>query len=76
MALSLSKLMMEKQVPKEVKKVMKKNDFEFWKRKGSGHILWKHKVTGKCLVTSATPSNKKCIMHIKCDIRKLIGVVA
>ena len=66
--------MMENEMPKDLKKLMKKNNFELMKQ--NGHLHWKHKKSGLKLVTSTTPSNQKAIMHIRMDIRKLLGAVA
>ena len=58
---------------KELKKLMKKNDFEVIRNKK--HIVWKHKENGALVTTSSTPSNKNAIKMIMKDIRKEVGVV-
>ena len=59
-------------MPKELKKLMKKNHFSIIRQKK--HIVWSHNVTGALVTTSSTPSNQNAIRMIMKDIKKEVGV--
>jgi hypothetical protein len=61
----------EIEMPKELKKLMKKNHFEVIRM--NKHIVWQHKTGGK-VTTSATPSCKNAIRNIMKDIKNVAGV--
>ena len=60
-------------MPKDLKKLMKKNDFVVTRM--NKHIVWKHKETGAIVTTSKTPSCKFALKNIMKDIKKEVGVV-
>ena len=57
---------------KELKKLMKKNDFQLIRQKN--HLVWEHKNIGCKVTTSVTPSCKFAIRNIMKDIKKEVGV--
>jgi len=59
-------------MPKELKKLMKKNDFVIARMKN--HLIWKH-VTGAIVVTPKTPSDVRALKNIRRDIKRTVGVV-
>lgn len=60
-------------MPKEVKKLMKKNHFEIIRMKN--HIVWQHTKLGVKVTTSKSPSCKNAIRNIMKDIKLMTGVV-
>lgn len=63
---------MEIDMPKELKKLMKNNDFIVHRAKN--HIIWRHR-SGARVVTPASPSDWRSLKNIKRDIKKEVGVV-
>ena len=59
-------------MPKELKKLMKRNDLKLIRQKG--HAIWKHK-SGALITTSISPSCIHAIKNIKKDIKKTLGCV-
>ena len=59
-------------MPKELKKLMKKNHFEILRN--NKHIVWMHKIKGVKITTSSTPSSKNAIRAIQKDIKNVVGV--
>jgi len=55
---------------KDIKKLMKRNNFEVV-RQGK-HIIWEHKFTNKKVTTSATPSRGNAINCIRQDIKSVL----
>ena len=61
----------EIEMPKELKKLMKKNHFEVIRM--NKHIVWQHQNGGK-VTTSKTPSCKNAMRNIMKDIKTVTGV--
>ena len=59
-------------MPKELKKLMKKNDFVIHRDKK--HLIWKH-TDGAIIVTPKTPSDHRAIKNIMRDIKREVGFV-
>lgn len=57
---------------KELKKLMKKNNFDLLRKKN--HLVWIHQITGKKVTTSATPSCQNAIKNIMRDIKHEVGI--
>jgi len=57
-------------MPKELKKLMKKNKFTFLRQ--NNKIVWQH-TSGVTMSTSATPSCNYYLNQIKRDIKRNIG---
>jgi predicted RNA binding protein YcfA (HicA-like mRNA interferase family) len=55
---------------KELKKLMKKNDFTLIRQKK--HLVWEH-TTGGLVTTSSTPSCKNALRNIMKDIKTVTG---
>ena len=58
-------------MPKELKKLMKKNHFVILRMKN--HVVWKH-ISGALVTTSKTPSCKHALKNIMKDIKNTTGV--
>ena len=56
---------------KELKKLMKKNDFVLLRQRK--HMVWEHKGTGGLVTTSTSPSCKGAIRNIQKDIKTVTG---
>ena len=61
-------------IRKEISKLMKKYGFELIR--SNKHLVWKHKVTGKKISTSSTPSCPYVIIKIKKDINNVLAMGA
>ena len=60
---------------KEIKKRMKKNNYELVR--SNKHLVWKHKIFGGTITTSKTPSCKFALKKIQQNINhQLAGVYA
>ena len=57
-------------MPKELKKLMKKNHFIILRMKN--HIVWQH-ISGALVTTSKTPSCKHALKNIMKDIKNVTG---
>ena len=58
-------------MPKEIKKLMKKNHFTILRMKN--HVVWIH-ISGAIVITSKSPSCKYAIKNIMKDIKKEVGI--
>ena len=56
-----------KKMGKEIKKLMKENNYELVRAKK--HLIWKHKVFGGMITTPKTPSDWRALKNIQRDIR-------
>ena len=59
-------------MPKDLRKLMKKNNFLLMKQ--NGHLHWKH-VNGGKVTTSLTPSCRHAMQNIKKDIKNVTGKI-
>jgi len=55
---------------KDIKKLMKKNNFEV--ERVRKHIVWRHKFTNKKVVTSVSPSCGRTTKNIRRDIKSAL----
>ena len=56
---------------KEIKKLMKENDYELIRSKK--HFIWKHKIFGGMITTPKTPSDWRALKNIQRDIRRQLA---
>ena len=56
---------------KEIKKLMKENDYELVRSKK--HLIWKHKIFGGMITTPKTPSDWRALKNVQRDIRRQLA---